>query len=483
MTPKFLQNLAGAFVNIVIGLVVIPPYIRTIGTERYGVLALAWLILGYLGVLDLGMSRSSTNALARVDDSNLPLRGRIFATALLINTVLGAIGGAVITLLGGEILLSAHALSTQVRGELQAIVFWIAPILPLTLASGISIGALDAREKFLTSNVLQVTSNSLGLIVPLLVATFISPRLTAVIPALFFTRLVCTIIMLGFNVVDLGTLRVLRFDRISARKLLHFGGWVTVTNLVGPVMASFDQFLIGGVLGAKSVTFYSIPINAGSRLQLFSNTLARTLFPLFSRTEKPESLSVAQDALISLSFLSVLVFAPIIPILSPLLSWWLGNSLAASVMQVAPILLVGTWFNGLAIIPYSLIQGQGRPDLVAKIHLIELLPYVCLLLVAIHWFGIVGVALTWSIRSTIDLALLWRVSGIPIRFISRLCSSVVLLGVAIFAGIIAAHFGLIWRFGFSIIICSAGFILWTLQDPRGASLISMLETKLKFERQ
>src|SRR5436309_4353959 len=54
-----------------------------------------------------------------------------------------------------------------------------------------------------------------------------------------------------------------------------------------------------------------------------------------------------------------------------ILQWWLGAEYAAKSAAPLQILAVGMLFNAVAILPFSLLQSIGRPDLTAKFHLLE----------------------------------------------------------------------------------------------------------------
>jgi len=77
---------------------------------------------------------------------------------------------------------------------------------------------------------------------------------------------------------------------------------------------------------------------------------------------------------------------------------------------VAVILLVGIWMNALAFLPYSYLQAQGRPDLPARLHLLEVLPYLAFLWWAIGAWGIQGAALAWTLRVSVDSILLFGIA-------------------------------------------------------------------------
>jgi O-antigen/teichoic acid export membrane protein len=65
-------------------------------------------------------------------------------------------------------------------------------------------------------------------------------------------------------------------------------------------------------------------------------------------------------------------------------------------------------------VPFSLLQGVGRPDLTAALHFIELPLYLGLLWWLIRTRGIEGAAIAWSTRGAIDALLMF---GLAKRFL------------------------------------------------------------------
>jgi hypothetical protein len=63
--------------------------------------------------------------------------------------------------------------------------------------------------------------------------------------------------------------------------------------------------------------------------------------------------------------------------------------------------------NGLARMPSRLVQGAGRADLQAKVHLEELPFYLPGLWWLLTSFGIEGVAIAWVVRAAVDPLLLF----------------------------------------------------------------------------
>ena len=57
-------NLLGTGAPLLVAIVAIPLLIQGLGTARFGVLTLAWLVVGYFSLFDLGLGRALTKLVA-----------------------------------------------------------------------------------------------------------------------------------------------------------------------------------------------------------------------------------------------------------------------------------------------------------------------------------------------------------------------------------------------------------------------------------
>jgi hypothetical protein len=102
---------------------------------------------------------------------------------------------------------------------------------------------------------------------------------------------------------------------------------------------------------------------------------------------------------------------------------WIGPNLANASAPVGQAILVGTWVNGMAYIPYARLSGDRRPDVPARLHLAELVPFIAVLLLSLHLWGVQGAAWAWTLRCMADSVLLFALSRLPWRSYAPLLPS------------------------------------------------------------
>lgn len=405
-------NLGGSIAPMFVSLLTVPVYLHLIGNARYGVLAIVWLFLGYFGMFDPGITRAAAYHIARLHSPEQSReRESVFWTALLINSAFGIVGGIVLYFAARPIFMSFFKMPASMKAEVMTSLPWLAASIPVSIVAGVLGGALQAREWFGFSNSVNVGNAVVTQLAPLAVAYWHGPELTWLIPTVLVARTVGAIPM-GIALVRALPLGIGgHYDPSRMKDLFTYGGWITITNLMTPVLSTMDRMLIGSLLSAEAVAFYTVPFNLVSRASILPGALASSLFPKLSRGSTEDSSRLASDSVAALAAVMTPVIVLGIAVLPVFMRHWVGHSFAEHAAPVGIIVLIGIWVNGLAYIPYSHLQATGRPDIVAKFHALELAPFIGLLWVGLHYFGLVGAAWAWTFRVAFDAGLLFIAGG------------------------------------------------------------------------
>ncbi len=403
-----LLNMLGTVVPGLLMLLTVPLYIRTIGSERYGVLTLVWLIIGYFGLFDLGFGRALTNRLASLPPHAQPARQDAFWAGLTLSLATGIVGGLVLYGLGHYLLDYLIELPAPLSEEFRRVLPWVILALPLSTTLSVLSGALMGQGAFLSMNTGQIMGSLLFQLLPLVAALMVSPTLNWLIPAALLGR-TSSLLMMVVSCHQQGLLLLPpRLSRSEIVPLFRYGGWVTVTALAGPLLTVFDRFVIGTLRGANAVTAYTIPFNLVNIITILPASLQKALTPDLTAGEDNLVQRQSQEyTRVILAFITPAVAFTML-LMQPFLDFWIGTSLAKTAAPVGILLLPGIWINALAFIPFTALQCRGRPDIPARFHLWELFPYVAILWGLTHQFGVQGAALAWDLRVLTDTLLLFQ---------------------------------------------------------------------------
>lgn len=413
-----LLNLLGALLPMGITLVTVPIYLRLVGDARYGVLTLTWLLVGYFGLFDLGLGRATTNILAKLRDAPVEQRTTVFWSALTVNLALGLAGAFVLWVLARLWASQLFGVPSDLESEVHSALPYLALAVPLVTTSSVLTGALEAQGDFRRANSVALLGSILTAVLPLVAASLSQPRLDVLVASTVGGRAVAGLAGL-WSCRRSGVFEGFRLGALpEIANLLRYGAWVTVSAAVGPLLTSLDRFAIASSLGASMVPYYTVPFALVTRVQVLASSLQRALFPRFSAQPQDPAKRVAREAIFSLAAVMTPVLVAVTLLLRPFLEIWIGPGYGQHAGPVGEILAAGIWVNSLAFIPYGLLQAQGRPDLTAKFHLLELGPYVVGLLLTLKYFGLKGAAAAWSARAFLDTLLLFLAAGL-IRDVSQ----------------------------------------------------------------
>lgn len=415
---------------MLVALITVPLYLHLIGDTRYGVLSIVWLFLGYFGLFDPGLSRAATYHIARLHNAPAKDRGDVFWTALVVNIGFGIIGGIAFYLISKKLFLYAFKIPSSMRGEVLQCLPWLAASVPVSIVTGVLSSVLQAREWFGVSNSINVLNTVLTQVTPLGIAYFHGPDLLWLIPSILVARAAGAVpsFFAVSQSLPLGAGGKFRTSLLGS--MFSYGGWITVSNFIAPLLASMDRLLIGSVVSAAAVTLYAVPFNLVTRVSVIPGALANSVFPKLSRGNAFDRRRLAGDSIINLAAVMTPIIALVIIILPIFMRFWVGADFASHAGFLGKIFLLGVWINGLAYIPYNLLQASNRPDITAKFHAAELLPFLGMLWFGIHYFGLPGAAWAWTLRVTVDGVLLFAVTK-QILVVFRVIPGILFLLVAI----------------------------------------------------
>jgi O-antigen/teichoic acid export membrane protein len=404
-------NLLGQVFPMAVGVLAIPPLVHSLGVERFGVLSLAWIVIGYFSLFDLGMGRALTKLVAEKiggeDEDSIP---PLVWTSLFLMLGLGFTGGLIMLGISPWLVYRVLKVAPVLQVETLRSFQLLAASIPLvTVTSGLR-GILEAHQRFRILNFIRIPSSIFSFAGPLLVLPF-SHSLVPVIVVLIVGRILGALahLLACFNVAP--ALRHNMGMRLSVvAPLIKFGGWMTVSNIIGPLMVYADRFLIGGLLSVSAVAYYTTPFDLVFRLQFIPVGVAGVLFPAFatSLATNPERTALLVGRGIKYIFLAMFPVVLLMVAFAPDgLRLWLGPVFASQSQSVLRWVAAGMFINSVACIPFSLLQSAGQPRITATIHLFEAPLYLAAVWVLTKRLGVEGAAIAFAGRIAVDTVLMF----------------------------------------------------------------------------
>lgn len=403
-------NVAGTLTSVAVGLIALPVLLQGLGAARLGMFTLALGLIGFSGLLDLGLGRSLTQSVSAALGRGRPRE----VVAALVWHVLRLLAGFGVVWLGllwliipwvVERLFSLHgSLASETIFGLRA----VAVSMPFALVATGAMGSLEGLQRFRQVSTWRSVLSVVQFGLPTLVVLW-RADLGLVIAALAATRLASMVVWLRLLHRALPARPGQRGDIDDLHHLLRFGGWLSVSNLVAPLMVYADRFYLASLFPPAAVAYYTVPYDALFRVTAIPYTVMSAVFPALAEAQARSAdaarmVRTASGVLVAL-MLPPLLMAAIFAKL--LLTLWLGKHFALSALPIFQVLVLGIFVNSMAYAPYVLLQAHGRSDLTAKLHLLELPVFAGMLVWLASVWGLVGAAIACTLRLALDAGALY----------------------------------------------------------------------------
>ncbi|OIN03963.1 hypothetical protein BFS86_03460 [Shewanella algae] len=414
-----LWNLAGSVLPLLLGLVTIPILIKGIGNELFGLLSLIWIIIGYLSIFDLGIGRALTQRVAtKIGENDFETLESTIYTGLIFTATIGVVIGAIFLSLTG--ILSSSWLSITIENQTPAFysLVFVALITPITTTSNGLRGVLEAYGLFKVVNLIRLFHGSLNFVLPLTVYFVAGPNLVFITLSLCLLRLVIAFVTYRCVVKNTAYKRKTDFSKDELKVLLGFGSWMTLSNVVNPMMDALDKFIISAKVGASNVLFYTVPFDLLSRLFILPTAITSVVFPKFSELwyQDLNELKELYHSTLKLVMIGMLIICIFMGVFSKdFLSLWIDKEFSENAYLVSLVLIIGIYFNCVARVPFALVQSCGDSKTTAKLHVFECTLYLPIMYYSIVEFGLIGAACSWVARVGFDMFALIFLANVKLR--------------------------------------------------------------------
>ncbi|MFC3852756.1 flippase [Salinispirillum marinum] len=407
---SFIWNLVGSVLPLLVGVFTIPFLIEQLELQLFGILTLIWALIGYFSLFDFGLGRALTQIIAKYkgDDQKT---NTYSCVGLALITAFGIFGASIIVL--SVMIFSVNWLGIDEKYvvDVKKAIFIAALGIPLTtLATGCR-GILEGFFEFGLSNVIRLIMGVGNFLLPAVAVVFWEPNLSNVALSLLIARLIVIIISLYYvlRFISLNLGYFFENDKNIYRELLSFGSWMTLSNIVSPLMVTSDRFFISAIAGAAAVAYYTVPFEIVIRALILPAALTSVYFAYASNIENQDSESAQKlyrEKLKQTFWMMLVIGFGIATLSRPFLSLWIGVEFSERAWLIMTIMGIGVFFNGLAQMPLASIHARGMARIVALIHVSEILLYVPILMALIYYYGAMGAALAWLCRAIFDFSIL-----------------------------------------------------------------------------
>lgn len=409
MTTKVVKGsiwtLAGSVLPLGISFISTPFIIRFLGSEAYGVLLLVGLIPTYFSFADFGMGVASTKfASEAYGQGDAKKENEIVWTATAIAAVSAMIVAVPIFLFSSWIV-AAMNVPDYLLGQAGIALKITSVAFVLGILSSVLNSPMLARLRMDLNTITQAT--------PKVLLAAVTPVLLyfgfGIVAAVTWALIVGVATILEVFVISSRLLPALAspgIDREVIRPLLTFGGGWLVAMIAGVIIGNLERFLLTSIVSVKALAFYSIAFTFANLATLLSQALLQSLLPAFSQLMVPERRKELNNLFARGMRLAVVTVLPAVVFLfvigKPFLTFWAGEEFGRESTIPFYILLTGFSLSIFSILPYASLLAIGRTDLFARMYWLELPFYLAFTWLLVSWFGIVGAALAYALRTVFD---------------------------------------------------------------------------------
>jgi O-antigen/teichoic acid export membrane protein len=404
-----LFDVVGFLYPLVLTIVLTPVILHFIGTEEYGIFALAMVFVTFLGLIDFGMGPVVGRFLAAsLATSDYAEARSVLGTGIVVYSAVGLVGASAAAAFGIFVVPRILSLSPELD-DTAAFVMSVAGLGFLVSALLNPVGAIPgALQRFDVVATARVVSTSLGAVASVLVLWLGFGVRGLITVTVMQSALMLILVARARRLLPAVPLRP-AWQPAVLRKMISFSGYSFVSNLAGSLLFQVDKFVLGALTNVSVVTYYVVPGNLAQRLHTGVARLTGVALPvstdLHARGEKEALRTFYLRATRVVALVNVSFAVPAFIFAREILLEWVGPEFATTSFGTMRLLILTYVALSLTALPYYFTLGVGRPQVSAGFNVATAVINVVLIVILIPPFGLVGAAVAY-LASTVTVPFL-----------------------------------------------------------------------------
>jgi O-antigen/teichoic acid export membrane protein len=396
-----------------IGIVILPLYIKYMGAEAYGLVGFFSMLQAWFALLDMGLTPTMARETARFRGGALDA----LSYRRLVRTLEGVFFA--VALVGGGAMLSAAGYiardwlqATQLPiDEVKTAMQLMAIIVAMRWMCGLYRGAISGSERLVWLGGYNSFIATLRFLGVLLVLKFIG-----VTPIIFFSYQfgvavleLSLLLIYAYRLMPIipGGIRRVPWSWTPLRPVLKFSLTIAFTSSVWVLVTQTDKLVLSKLLPLAEYGYFTLAVLVSGGVTMISGPVSGAIMPRMAKLEAEGNhaglIQVYRQATQLVSVIAGAACVTVAFCAEPLLWAWTGDKTLAH--QAAPILILYAIGNGILTVsafPYYLQYAKGN----LRLHLIGNALFVVLLIPVIIWaaskYGGVGAGYVWLIMNLLS---------------------------------------------------------------------------------
>jgi len=397
---------SGSFAAIsLLMLLTTPFFVKKLGVEGYGIYILITSLIGYYGLLDLGLGEALIKFISEFNskEDNQSIC-RAINSALMVQLLIGCLASASLILFS-QFIIPFLKISDSYRDAARfGISVCSLGFLFIMISSAFS-SAIKGIQRF------DITSKVDSLINIAITVTLVILLLSGYgLKECLVVNVVTNFIMLVTYIIIIKKLiptwkPVFVADRKYIRSFFQFSFYLFLSKLSGIFANYIVRFIISFFLSPVAVTYYVVPSKLVGAVGGFMGGAVNSVFPYSSALHSANDQEGIKKTFLTGSKILTGIAAPISFVLillsKPILTLWMGPEFAEKSWIILCILSLGALIGSLSAIPNTIIMGLGNSKLVGIFALITLVLYTVLVPPFTKMFGILGTSIALLLNSSL----------------------------------------------------------------------------------